>query len=161
MPAVQAIYAHYVLTHPATFELEPPTVVQMLARRADTLRGGYPYLVARLDGRVVGYAYAGAYRARPAYRHTVENSVYVASDCRGAGVGKALMRELIAQCEDRRFRQMVAVVGDSANTGSLALHRAVGFEQVGVLRHVGHKFGRWLDVVLMQRALGDGAPAGC
>lgn len=155
--AIQAIYAHYVATNLATFELEPPGVAQMLARRADILRGGYPYLVARRGGEVVGYAYGSAYRSRPAYRHTVEDSIYVAPGMRQAGVGSALLRELIRECEQRGFRQMVAVVGNSANTGSLRVHEAQGFTLVGTLGCVGYKFGQWVDTVLMQRALGDGA----
>ncbi len=155
--AIQAIYAHYVATNLATFELEPPGVPQMLSRRADILRGGYPYLVARRDGEVAGYAYGSAWRSRPAYRHTVEDSIYVAPGMRQAGVGGALLRELIRQCEQRGFRQMVAVVGNSANTGSLRVHEAQGFARVGTLGCVGYKFGEWVDTVLMQRALGDGA----
>ncbi|MEO7888075.1 N-acetyltransferase family protein [Polaromonas sp.] len=154
--AIQAIYAHYVATNLATFELEPPTAQQMLSRRADILGGGYPYLVARLGGEVVGYAYGSAYRSRPAYRHTVEDSIYVAPGHRQAGIGNALLRELIAQCAQRGFRQMVGVVGNSANTGSLRVHEALGFSRVGTLASVGHKFGQWVDTVLMQRALGEG-----
>jgi L-amino acid N-acyltransferase YncA len=157
VPVIQAIYAHYVATNLATFELEPPGVQQMQSRRADILRGGYPYLVARRDGEVVGYAYGSAWRSRPAYRHTVEDSIYVAPGMRQAGVGSALLRELIRQCEQRGFRQMVAVVGNSANTGSLRVHEAQGFTRVGTLGCVGYKFGEWVDTVLMQRALGDGA----
>lgn len=157
IPAIQAIYAHYVATNLATFELEPPGVQQMLARRADILRGAYPYLVARLGGEVAGYAYGSAWRSRPAYRHTVEDSIYVAPGMRQGGVGSALLRELVRQCEQRGFRQMVAVVGDSANTGSLRVHEAQGFARVGTLGCVGYKFGQWVDTVLMQRALGDGA----
>ncbi|MFS2033003.1 GNAT family N-acetyltransferase [Polaromonas sp. CT11-55] len=157
MAAIQAIYAHYVATNLATFELEPPSVEQMRARRADILRGGYPYLVALCDGEVAGYAYGSAYRSRPAYRHTVEDSIYVAPGMRQAGVGSALLRELIRECEQRGFRQMVAVVGNSANTGSLRVHEAQGFVRVGTLGCVGYKFGQWVDTVLMQRALGDGA----
>jgi L-amino acid N-acyltransferase YncA len=154
---IQAIYAHYVATNLATFELEPPTAHQMLSRRADILGGGYPYLVARMGGQVVGYAYASAYRSRPAYRHTVEDSIYVAPGHRQAGIGSALLRELIAQCEALGFRQMVGVVGNSANTGSLRVHEALGFTRVGTLACVGYKFGQWVDTVLMQRALGEGA----
>lgn len=157
MEAIQAIYAHYVATNLATFELEPPSVAQMLSRRADILQGGYPYLVAHRDGEVVGYAYGSAYRSRPAYRHTVEDSIYVAPGMRQAGIGSALLRELIRQCEQRGFRQMVGVVGNSANTGSLKVHEALGFTRVGTLGCVGYKFGQWVDTVLMQRALGDGA----
>jgi L-amino acid N-acyltransferase YncA len=141
----------------ATFELEPPSARQMLARRADILRGGYPYLVARRDGEVAGYACGSAWRSRPAYRHTVEDSIYVAPGMRQAGAGSALLRELIRQCEQRGFRQMVAVVGNSANTGSLRVHEALGFTRVGTLGCVGYKFGQWVDTVLMQRALGEGS----
>ncbi|SFU40254.1 phosphinothricin acetyltransferase [Polaromonas sp. YR568] len=160
--AIQAIYAHYVATNLATFELEPPTAHQMLSRRADILRGGYPYLVARLGGEVVGYAYASAYRLRPAYRHTVEDSIYVSPGHRQAGIGSALLRALIEDCEALGFRQMVGVVGNSANTGSLRVHEALGFTRVGTLAAVGYKFGQWVDTVLMQRTLGEGAstPAG-
>jgi L-amino acid N-acyltransferase YncA len=157
IPAIQAIYAHYVATNLATFELEPPTARQMLARRADILRGGYPYLVARLGGEVAGYAYGSAWRSRPAYRHTVEDSSYVAPGMRQGGVGSALLRALIQQCEQLGFRQMVAVVGNSANTGSLRVHEAQGFTRVGTLGCVGYKFGEWVDTVLMQRVLGEGA----
>jgi L-amino acid N-acyltransferase YncA len=155
--AIQAIYAHYVATNLATFELEPPTARQMLERRAGILGGGYPYLVARMSGQVVGYAYASAYRSRPAYRHTVEDSIYVAPGHRQAGIGSALLRALIEQCEALGFRQMVGVVGNSANTGSLRVHEALGFTRVGTLASVGYKFGQWVDTVLMQRALGEGA----
>jgi phosphinothricin acetyltransferase len=157
VPAIQAIYAHYVATNLATFELEPPGVQQMQARRADILRGGYPYLVARRDGDVAGYAYGSAWRSRPAYRHTVEDSIYVAPGMRQGGIGSALLRELIRQCEQRGFRQMVAVVGNSANTGSLRVHEAQGFTRAGTLGCVGYKFGEWVDTVLMQRPLGEGA----
>lgn len=157
MEAIQAIYAHYVATNLATFELEPPSVAQMLSRRADILQGGYPYLVAHRNAEVVGYAYGSAYRSRPAYRHTVEDSIYVAPGMRQSGIGSALLRELIRQCEQRGFRQMVGVVGNSANTGSLRVHEALGFARIGTLGSVGYKFGQWVDTVLMQRALGDGA----
>jgi L-amino acid N-acyltransferase YncA len=157
MEAIQAIYAHYVETNLATFELEPPTVAQMQERLDAILRGGYPYLVAQRHGEVVGYAYGSAWRARPAYRHTVEDSIYVAPGMRQAGIGSALLRELIRECEQRGFRQMVAVVGNSANTGSLRVHEAQGFARVGTLGCVGYKFGEWVDTVLMQRALGEGA----
>lgn len=155
--AIQAIYAHYVETNLATFELEPPTAAQMHERRDAILRGGYPYLVAQRNGEVAGYAYGSAWRARPAYRHTVEDSIYVAPGMRQAGVGGALLRELIRECEQRGFRQMLAVVGNSANTGSLRVHEAQGFARIGTLGCVGYKFGQWVDTVLMQRELGDGA----
>ncbi|MGJ7502887.1 GNAT family N-acetyltransferase [Variovorax sp. ZT5P49] len=153
MAAVQAIYSHYVLHDLCSFEEEVPTVDQMQARRADVLRRGLPYLVALKDGEVVGYAYATAYRARSAYRHTVEDSIYVAQDMHGHGIGKALLREVIRRCTDSGFTQMVAVVGNSANAGSQGLHERLGFEMVGVLRNVGFKFGQWVDTVLMQREL--------
>jgi len=151
--AVQAIYSHYVLHDLCSFEEEVPTVDQMQARRADVLQRGLPYLVALKDGEVVGYAYATAYRARSAYRHTVEDSIYVAQGMHGHGIGKALLREVIRRCTDGGFTQMVACVGNSANTGSLRLHESLGFEQVGVLRDIGFKFGQWVDTVLLQRAL--------
>jgi phosphinothricin acetyltransferase len=151
---IQSIYAYYVGSSLATFEIEAPTVSQMLSRRAETVQAGYPYLVARQDGRVVGYAYANPYRVRPAYRYTVENSIYVARDARCSGIGTALMRQLIECCAQGGFHQMVAVIGDSANAASIGLHLAVGFTHVGVLRNVGQKFGRWIDSVLMQRELG-------
>ena len=153
MDEVQAIYRHYVLHDLCSFEEEPPTTAQMLSRRAEVLRLGLPYLVAVQDGRVAGYAYASAYRARPAYRHTVEDSIYVAPGLQGRGIGHALLAALIARCTEAGFSQMVAVIGNSANAGSIGLHSAAGFEQVGVLRKVGFKFGQWVDTVLMQRAL--------
>ena len=157
LPAVAAIYAHHVLTGIASFEETPPTVDEMAGRRAAVLALGAPYLVAELDGAIAGYAYAGSYRARPAYRHTLEDSVYVAPDAFGRGVGRALLDELIVRCETAgTFRQLIAVIGDSANAGSIALHAACGFEMVGTFRAVGFKFGRWIDSVMMQRALGDG-----
>jgi phosphinothricin acetyltransferase len=153
MAAVQAIYSHYVLHDLCSFEEQVPTVEQMQARRADVLALALPYLVALKDGEVAGYAYATAYRARSAYRHTVEDSIYVAQGMHGHGIGKALLREVIRRCTEGGFTQMVAVVGNSANTGSQRLHESLGFERVGVLRDVGFKFGRWVDTVLMQRAL--------
>ena len=156
MEAVTAIYAHHVLTGCASFEETPPSSSEMAVRRAGVLALGAPYLVAELDGRVVGYAYAGSYRARPAYRYTLEDSVYVSPDAVGRGVGKALMTEVIARCEAAGFRQMIAVIGDSANAGSIALHAALGFRSVGTFTSAGFKFGRWVDSVLMQRPLGDG-----
>jgi len=153
MAAVQAIYSHYVLHDLCSFEEQVPTVAQMQARRVDVLARALPYLVALKDGEVAGYAYATAYRARSAYRHTVEDSIYVAQGMHGHGIGKALLREVIHRCTDGGFTQMVAVVGNSANTGSQRLHESLGFERVGVLRDVGFKFGRWVDTVLMQRAL--------
>lgn len=156
MPAVQAIYAHHVRHGFASFEVEPPGLDEMLARRTAVLAQTLPYLVAELDGKIVGYCYASAYRPRPAYRHTIENSVYVADGLAGRGIGRALLTALIARCETGPWRQMVAVIGDSGNEGSIALHRSLGFEHIGTLKAVGFKFGRWVDSVLMQRALGPG-----
>jgi len=131
-----------------------------MARRYEMLRaGGYPYLVAELDGEIVGYAYAGPYRARPAYRWSVEDTIYVAPSSQRRGIGRALLERLIADAEVGGFRQMIAVIGDSANAGSIELHLAAGFRMVGTFDNVGFKFGRWLDSVLMQRPLGSGATA--
>ena len=156
MQAVQRIYAHYVLNALATFEETPPTLDDLIARRRKTLDLGAPYLVAKASGQVVGYCYAGAYHPRAAYRYTLEDSVYVANGFGGRGVGTALLGALIARCEAGPWRQMVAIIGDSANGGSIALHRRFGFEPLGTLRSVGFKFGRWVDVPVMQRALGPG-----
>lgn len=156
LPAVQAIYARHVLHGLASFEEVPPETVELAARRAAVLAQGLPYLAAEIEGRLVGYAYAGAYRPRPAYRHTIEDSVYVADGQAGRGIGRALLAGLIERCEAGPWRQMVAVIGDSGNTASIALHEALGFSQVGTFRSIGFKFGRWVDTVLMQRALGPG-----
>lgn len=157
IPASRAIYAEHVRHGLGTFELEPPDAEKMAARRRAVLALGLPYLVAELDGEVLGYCYGGAYRPRPAYRHTVEDSVYVASDAMGRGVGSALLAELIRRCEAGAWRQMLAVIGDSGNASSIALHRRFGFREIGRLEAVGYKFDRWVDVVIMQRALGAGA----
>jgi L-amino acid N-acyltransferase YncA len=154
--AVTDIYRHHVLQSPATFELDPPDAAEMARRRRGVLDGGYPYLVAEQSGHVVGYAYAGPYRARPAYRYAIENSVYVRAGCERRGIGRALLQALLAECEGGDFRQVVAVIGDSANAASIGLHRGLGFRMVGTLQAAGFKFGRWVDVVLMQRALGAG-----
>ena len=159
MAAVQAIYAHHVLQGRATFEEVPPTVEELLTRRATVLAAGLPYLVAEVDGEVAGYCYAVPYRPRPAYRHTIEDSVYVAHDRAGRGIGRALLATLIERCERGPWRQLLAVVGNSGNAGSLALHEALGFQRVGVLRSVGFKLGAWTDTVLMQRPLGAGDEA--
>lgn len=156
--SVAAIYAHHVLYGLATFEEVPPSTGEMLARRAKVLKLGLPYLVAESGGRVAGYCYAGAYRTRPAYRYTVEDSVYVAKDLCGQGIGTALLKELIARCGNGPWRQMLAVIGHSENTGSLTLHARMGFRLVGTLRAVGFKLGRWVDTVMMQRELGQGGP---
>lgn len=153
---VTAIYAHHVRHGLATFEEVPPTVDEMLSRRAAVLALGVPYLVAECEGRVVGYAYATAYRPRPAYRFTIENSVYLADGLGGRGLGTALLTALIARCEQGPWRQMIAVIGNSGNAGSIALHRRLGFQPVGTLPSVGFKLGRWVDTVLMIRSLGAG-----
>ena len=153
---IVAIYAEAVTHGTASFELEPPSADDMLARRAALVDAGYPYLVAKVGGVVAGYAYAGAYRARPAYRGTVENSVYVHPEMKGRGIGGMLLMAMIDECARLGFRQMVAVIGDSGNTASRRLHESVGFELTGVLKSVGWKHGRWLDTVLMQRELGPG-----
>ena len=156
LPAMTAIYAHAVRHGLASFELEPPDLAEMTRRRAAILVGGFPYLVAEADGRVAGYAYAGAYRSRPAYRFAVENSVYVAPDQHKAGIGRALLGALIERCTLAGFRIMVAVIGDSGNLASIRLHAACGFDHAGVLPGVGWKHGRWVDSVLMTRPLGAG-----
>jgi L-amino acid N-acyltransferase YncA len=159
IPELTRIYAHAVRHGTASFELEPPDVAEMTRRYHALVERGYPYLVAQSAGEVLGYAYVAAYRARPAYRWTVENSIYVAPNVHRSGVGSALMRRLIETSEARGYRQMIAVIGDSANLASIELHRALGFHMVGTLTHTGFKFGRWLDTVLMQRSLGPGAAA--
>jgi phosphinothricin acetyltransferase len=156
LPAITAIYAHAVEHGTASFELDPPDEAEMARRRAALLEGGYPYLVAEREGRILGYAYAGAYRTRPAYRSTVEDSVYIAPAAQGQGVGRALLTALIRECEARDFRLMVAVIGDEESKGSIGLHRSLGFEPVGILKGIGYKHGRWLSTVLMQRPLGRG-----
>jgi L-amino acid N-acyltransferase YncA len=158
LPAITAIYGEAVRTGTASFELDPPSLAEMIERRRALVEGGYPYLVAESeDGAVLGYAYAGAHRARPAYRSSVENSVYVDPGAQGRGIGRNLLDALVAEAESRSFRQMIAVIGDSGNTASIRLHAAAGFALVGTLKDVGWKHGRWLDTVLMQRALGPGA----
>lgn len=154
--AIQAIYAHHVLHGLATFEEIPPTLDEMLARRAAVIERGLPYLSAEMDGAVVGYSYASAYRPRPAYRHTVEDSVYIAEGHYGLGIGRMLLATLIERCEAGPWRQMIAIIGDSGNVASIALHQRLGFERVGTLKAVGFKLGRWVDTVLMQRTLGAG-----
>jgi L-amino acid N-acyltransferase YncA len=156
LPAITAIYAHWVTHGRASFELYPPDLAEMTRRRATVLSGGYPYLVAEQDGAVLGYAYAGLYRARPAYRFTVENSVYVRPGGARQGAGRALLDALVARCAEAGFRLMIAVIGDSANAPSIGLHRAAGFQPVGVLPGTGWKHGQWVDTVLMTRELGEG-----
>ena len=153
--AITGIYADAVRHGTASFEIEPPDEIEMAARRDVLLAGGYPFLVAELGGAVVGYAYAGPYRARPAYRWTIEDSIYIAPQAQQRGLGRALLARLITEAEARGFRQMIAVIGDSANAASIALHAAVGFRLIGTLQSVGFKHGRWLDTVVMQRPLGS------
>jgi phosphinothricin acetyltransferase len=156
MDAVQAIYAHHVRFGSASFEEVPPDAAEMHARRAGVLALGLPYLVAEAGGRLVGYCYASRYRPRPAYRYAIEDSVYVADGFGGQGIGSALLGALIARCEAGPWRQMLAVIGDRANLGSIGLHRRFGFRAVGTFASIGYKHGRWLDSVLMQRAIGEG-----
>lgn len=157
MSAITEIYRSAVETGTASFELFPPDQAAMARRRATLVDAGYPYLVAEIDGRVAGYAYAGPYRPRPAYRFSVENSVYIADWARRRGLGQALLGALITQSEARGFRQMIAIIGDSRHQASVGLHRALGFTLVGTIMDVGYKFDQWLDTVIMQRALGPGA----
>ena len=157
--AIQAIYAHAVLHGLASFEVEAPDVAEIARRRRAILDGGYPHIVAERDGLVVGYAYASAYRPRISYRYTVENSIYIRADQHRRGVGRALLAALIARCEAGPWRQMIAVIGDSANHASIRLHEAAGFTLIGILPAVGWKFGRWVDSVLLQRPLGPGDTA--
>jgi L-amino acid N-acyltransferase YncA len=157
LPAVTEIYQHAVLHGTATFELIPPDLAEMTRRFGLMMDGGFPHLVASLDGGVVGYAYASAYRPRPAYRFTVENSIYLQPAIHRRGIGLQLLQRLIAESESRGYRQMIAVIGDSANAGSIGVHAKSGFQMIGTHPNVGFKFGRWLDTVMMQRALGEGA----
>ena len=157
IPATTRIYGHSVEHGTASFELSAPDEAEMTRRFDELTTNGFPYLVAVIDGAVVGYAYAGPYRTRPAYRFTVENSVYVAHDSQRRGVGKALLKALIEACTEKGFRLMVAVIGDSKQAASIGLHEAADFEHVGSFKNIGYKFDRWLDTVLMQRALGRGA----
>ena len=162
LPAIQAIYAHAVQHGTGTFETDAPDVAEMGRRRTEVLGRGLPFLVAEVGGEVVGYAYANYFRPRLAYRYCLEDSIYLARDAQGKGLGKLLLAELIARCEAAGGRQMLAVIGDAENKGSVGLHAALGFEHTGVLKASGWKLGRWLDVVLMQRPLGHGdtnAPA--
>jgi phosphinothricin acetyltransferase len=159
VPRIVEIYRHHVLTGLATFEIDAPDAGELARRLADVVSRGMPYLVAEAGGVVAGYAYANTYRARPAYRHTVEDSIYLDPAAAGRGIGRSLLDALVDDCAARGFRQMVAVIGDSENAASIALHRACGFHPAGVLPAVGWKLGRWVDSVLMHRALGPGAAA--
>jgi phosphinothricin acetyltransferase len=159
IPAITRIYAHAVLHGTASFELDPPDEAEMLRRQMALIEGGFPYLVAERGGAVVGYAYAGAYRPRRAYRFSVEDSIYIAPEAHRGGIGRALLIALIDEATVRGFRQMIAVIGDAAQTPSIELHRALGFRMIGAIEAVGFKHGRWLATVLMQRALGAGDSA--
>ena len=152
--AITTIYAHHVLHGTGTFEIDPPTEADMAQRRADVLARGLPWLVAERDGQVLGFAYANWFKPRPAYRFTAEDSIYVADTARGCGVGRALLQALVDQAQAQGLRKLVAVIGDSANAGSIGLHRALGFTDVGVLRAMGWKHGAWRDIVLMEKPLG-------
>ena len=154
--ALAAIYSDAVLHGFGTFEEDPPSAADMDARRRVVQERGLPYLVAEIDGRVLGFAYAGPFRPRAAYRYTLEDSVYVSPEAKGKGVGRAVLSAVIAACETLGIRQLMAVIGDTENAGSIGLHRALGFEQTGVGRSVGFKHGRWVDIVHMQKALNGG-----
>lgn len=160
MAAVRTIYAYYVTHSTFSFEEAPPAIDDMRSRLRNIQGLGLPYLVAEIDGEILGYCYAAPFRPRSAYRYTIEDSIYVAPGVGGRGIGTALLSSLIERCRALGYRQMIAVIGDSANQGSIALHRRHGFRQEGVLRGVGYKFGRWVDVVIMHRPLGepDAAP---
>ncbi len=157
--AITRIYGHAVRHGTASFELEAPDEAEMARRMKTLIDGNFPYFVAESGGTIAGYAYAALYRTRPAYRFTLEDSVYVDADAQRQGIGRALLDRLIVESETRGFRQMIAVIGDSAQAASIALHRAAGFTLIGTFENVGFKHGRWLDTVLMQRALGPGATA--
>jgi phosphinothricin acetyltransferase len=156
LPAITAIYGHHVRTGLASFETEAPDLAEMTSRYEAVRAKGFPYLVAEVGGQVAGYAYASHYRPRFAYRFTVEDSVYIHPERTGLGLGRALLVRLLEECERAGCRQVIAVIGDSGNAASIALHRACGFEMTGTFRSIGYKHGRWLDTVLMQRTLGEG-----
>ena len=153
IPAITAIYAVHVEEGTASFETVPPNESAMLQRRRLLIDGGFPFLVAAIDSGVCGYAYAGPYRTRSAYRNTVESTVYVRDSAQRRGVGKALLRALVEECTNQGFRQMIAVIGDAANVASIRLHRSAGFDYIGTLKDVGYKHDRWLSTVIMQREL--------
>jgi phosphinothricin acetyltransferase len=156
IPTITAIYAHHVLHGTGTFETEPPSAADMTARRADVLGKGLPYLVAEQDGQVVGFAYGNWFKPRPAYRYSVEDSIYLAPDLHRKGLGRALLAELLARFEAVGIRKVMAIIGDSANAGSIGVHRALGFTQAGVIESCGWKLGAWRDIVIMQKTLGTG-----
>jgi L-amino acid N-acyltransferase YncA len=156
LPAITAIYAHHVLHGTGTFETVPPTLQAMAERRADVLGKGLPFLVAEEKGEVLGYAYCQWFKPRPAYRFSAEDSIYLHPDAAGKGLGKQLLSALCAQAQEAGLRKLIAVIGDRANNASIGVHRSLGFEEVGVLKSCGWKFGQWLDVVLMDKSLGQG-----
>jgi phosphinothricin acetyltransferase len=156
LPEIQAIYAHHVLSGTGTFEEVPPSIEEMEVRYRDGVAARYDWLLAHDETGVLGYGYYGPFRHRSAYDFTVEDSVYVREDVRGQGVGKALVAELVRRAEARGYRQMLALIGDSENIGSIGVHASLGFSRAGILRAAGIKFGRWLDVVIMQKMLGEG-----
>jgi L-amino acid N-acyltransferase YncA len=156
VPAITAIYAHYVLNSTATFEIDSPSPGDMAARRAEVLARGLPWLVLEEEGQVLGYAYCNWFKPRPAYRYSAENSIYLAPGTQGRGLGRLLLAELGRQAEAVGVRKLIAVIGDSANAGSIGVHRSLGFEPVGTIRSCGWKFDRWLDIVLMEKSLGEG-----
>ena len=156
LPAITAIYAHHVLHGTGSFETEPPSVADMTARRADVLSKGLPYLVVEQDGKIAGFAYGNWFKPRPAYRYSVEDSIYMAPELQSKGLGRALLTELMARFEAAGIRKVMAIVGDSANTGSVGIHLALGFTQVGIVDSCGWKFGAWRDIVIMQKTLGLG-----
>lgn len=155
LPAITAIYAHHVLTGTGTFEVDPPSLDDMRGRRADVLSKGLPWLVALDDGNVIGYAYCNWFKPRPAYRFSAEDSIYLSPEAAGKGFGRTLLAELMAQAQRAGVRKLIAVIGDSANAGSIAVHAFAGFQPVGVLKSCGWKFDKWLDVVLMDKFLGE------
>jgi L-amino acid N-acyltransferase YncA len=156
LPAITAIYAHHVLHGTGSFETEPPSLADMTARRADVLSKGLPYLVVEHEGTIAGFAYGNWFKPRPAYRYSVEDSIYMAPDLQRRGLGRALLAELLARFEAVGIRKVMAIVGDSANTGSVGIHLALGFTQVGVVESCGWKFGAWRDIVIMQKTIGPG-----
>jgi phosphinothricin acetyltransferase len=153
---ITRIYAHHVRHSTGTFEIEPPSLQEMTERRRDVLAKGLPYLVARKDGQVLGFAYCNWFKPRPAYRFSAEDSIYMAPQAQGQGLGRALLSELALRAQAAGLRKLIAVIGDSGNAGSVGVHRALGFTEVGVLRSCGWKFDRWLDIVLMEKTLGPG-----
>ena len=156
MPSIQQIYAIQVLHGVSSWEEDPPSLEEMIFRRNAAIQAGYPYRVAVRGKEVLGYSYASAYRPRPAYRYTVENSIYIADTAQRMGLGKRLLEDLIVLCTELNFRQMIAVVGDSENVTSIDFHKKMGFQQIGTIKSIGYKFGRWMDSVVLQLQLGDG-----